>query len=719
MARLHAAVAAHVEVPARVGGDDADVLALGFRTLTGTAGDTELHLVRGANALVAVLEEDPEADAVLHAEAAPGAADAGLGHAQRLGIGLTGLEARRQQLAPDGGQIILLSPEQADALGAGDLGVELVVAGHFGHRQQPFRGHLATGHARDDGVGPVLLHVAEEDVVGVLQRGVERAQHVLVPTGGEDGADRRFAHLAAMTLTMLGQQLVEALDPLHLDQMEQLLTGVGEVGAEVVVDLDALFHQLGVEHLADERHTAAAAGTGLGVLLDGGQRGVTLGDGLGDVALGDVEAGADLGAFGQGIHPQGRLGACVGGQDQGIRVGWQWQGVEHHLQQVAVILHVTHQHGAEQSAVVFAHHYLFVDAGLVVLEHIAVAARGAAVGITDGADRDAEQLELGAHVRPFEATVAAKQMVDGDLGHLVARRHQAEEAALPGGTLADGIDVRVGGEAVIVDDDTAALGDGQIAVATEGILRADAGREDHHVHFQLAAVGKGEAVFSLLTAMHQDLAGALAGVHLHAHGFNLAAQQLAALTVELLGHQHRGKLHHMGLETQCLEGTGRFEAKQAAPDHHPALAALGGAADGLQILDGAIDEALVVLAALNGRHPGVGAGGQYQFVVTNHSALVGVHFAGRFVDFFHRFAEQQADAVLVVETGFDEGEIFAGVVGKVGGEMDAIVGGTGFCTEDGDLVPARVGPFDQLFDEAVPHHAVADNDQSDFAHNCL
>ena len=94
---------------------------------------------------------------------------------------------------------------------------------------------------------------------------------------------------------MPGQQLVEALDPFHLDQVEQLLTGVGEVGAEVVVDLYALLHQFGVEHLADEGHAAAAAGTGLGVLLDGGKRGVTLGHRLGYVALGDVEAGADLG----------------------------------------------------------------------------------------------------------------------------------------------------------------------------------------------------------------------------------------------------------------------------------------------------------------------------------------------------------------------------------------------------------------------------------------
>ncbi|MNC18414.1 hypothetical protein D3C75_663150 [compost metagenome] len=341
------------------------------------------------------------------------------------------------------------------------------------------------------------------------------------------------------------------------------------------------------------------------------------------------------------------------------------------------------------------------------------------MGIADGADGDAEQLELGAHVRPLEAAVAAEQMVDGDLGHLVARCHQPEEAALPGGALADGIDVGIRGEAVIVDQHTAALCYGQFAITAQGVLRAYAGGEDHHIHLKGGAVGEGEAVFGLLAAVHQDLAGALAGVHLHAHGFNLAAQQLAALTVELLGHQHRGKLHHVGLETQCLEGAGGFQAEQAAPNDNTTLAALGGAADGFQILDGAIDEALVVLAALDGRHPGVGAGGQHQLVIADHSALVGVHFAVGPVDFFHRFAEQQADAVLLVETGFDEGEIFAGVVGEVGGEMDTIVGGTRFCTEDGDLEPVRIGSLDQLFDEAVPHHAVADDGQPDFAHDCL
>ena len=149
--------------------------------------------------------------------------------------------------------------------------------------------------------------------------------------------------------------------------------------------------------------------------------------------FGDVEAGADLGAFRQGIHPQGRFGTGVGRQDQGVRVARQRQGVEHHLQQVAVIFHVTHQHGAEQSAVVLAHQDLLVDAGLVVLENIAVAARVRPWASPMEPTETPSSLSLALMSAPFKAAVAAEQMVDGDLGHLVARRHQPEEAALPGG----------------------------------------------------------------------------------------------------------------------------------------------------------------------------------------------------------------------------------------------------------------------------------------------
>ena len=101
VARLGAAVAAHVEVPALLGGDDAEVLALGLGAFADAARDGRLELVRRAQALVAVLDADGEADRVLHAVAAPGRADAALHRAQRLAVGMAALEAGRDQFFPD------------------------------------------------------------------------------------------------------------------------------------------------------------------------------------------------------------------------------------------------------------------------------------------------------------------------------------------------------------------------------------------------------------------------------------------------------------------------------------------------------------------------------------------------------------------------------------------------------------------------------------------
>ena len=54
--RLHAAVAADVEVLALLGGDDAEVLALRLGALARAARHRRLELVRRAQALVAVLD---------------------------------------------------------------------------------------------------------------------------------------------------------------------------------------------------------------------------------------------------------------------------------------------------------------------------------------------------------------------------------------------------------------------------------------------------------------------------------------------------------------------------------------------------------------------------------------------------------------------------------------------------------------------------------------
>src|SRR6185436_5946173 len=127
VARLHAAVAADVKVPALLRGDDADVLALRLRALARAARYRHLQLVRRAQAAVAVLDADRHGHRVLHAVAAPGTADTGLHRAQRLAVGVAGLEAGVDQLLPDEWQLLQARAEEVDALRAGDLGVEAVL----------------------------------------------------------------------------------------------------------------------------------------------------------------------------------------------------------------------------------------------------------------------------------------------------------------------------------------------------------------------------------------------------------------------------------------------------------------------------------------------------------------------------------------------------------------------------------------------------------------
>ena len=192
-----AAVAADVEVPALVGGDDADVLAAGLGALAGAARDAELDLVRRPQPAVAVLEVDGHPDGVLHAVAAPRRADARLHGAQRLAVGLSRLHADVDEALPDRGQLLDAGAEEVDALAAGDLDVEAEVLGDLADRDELLGRDLATRHPRDDGVGAVLLDVGEEVVVAVLQRGLLAVEDVVAARRREDRGDGRLADLAA------------------------------------------------------------------------------------------------------------------------------------------------------------------------------------------------------------------------------------------------------------------------------------------------------------------------------------------------------------------------------------------------------------------------------------------------------------------------------------------------------------------------------------------
>ncbi len=304
--------------------------------------------MRGTDAFVAVFQLDAEADAVAHAVAAPGAAHAGFRHTQRFGIGMTGFEARFNQLTPDFRQVVFLRTEQADTLGAGDFGVEVKFAGDAAHRHQTFRRDFTTGRAWDHRVGPVFLDVSQEVVVGVLQRSVLRLEHVLIPAGGQQRTDGRFTDFTPVALAMFLQQFVEGFDAFHADQVVQLLARVSEVLAQVVVHFDTLFRQFGVEHLGDQRDTAAAAGTGFGFGFQRRHGMAALVDGGDQHAFGDIEAGANLRAVRQFIDTNRRLTAGrMGWQDQCVRILRQLDGVQHQLQQVAEVAGITHQHRPE------------------------------------------------------------------------------------------------------------------------------------------------------------------------------------------------------------------------------------------------------------------------------------------------------------------------------------------------------------------------------------
>ena len=78
---------------------------------------------------------------------------------------------------------------------------------------------------------------------------------------------------------------------------------------------------------------------------------------------------------------------------------------------------------------------------------------------------------------PVERARPAEQRVHDDLGHRVAGRDEAVHPAAGRRALADRADVRVGGAALLVDEDAAALGDVQPGVAGQLVARADAGGE--------------------------------------------------------------------------------------------------------------------------------------------------------------------------------------------------------------------------------------------------
>ncbi len=99
-------------------------------------------------------------------------------------------------------------------------------------------------------------------------------------------------------------------------------------------------------------------------------------------------------------------------------------------------------------------------------------------------------------------------------------------------------------------------------------------------------------------------------MHADAQRFDAGFERLAAFLVQLHRHQAWGELDHMGFEAERFERIGRLQPEQSATDDHAALGVAGGGADGVQIIQGAVDQSRIALGTRDRRHERVGTGRQ-------------------------------------------------------------------------------------------------------------
>ena len=166
----------------------------------------------------------------------------------------------------------------------------------------------------------------------------------------------------------------------------------------------------------------------------------------------------------------------------------------------------------------------------------------------------------------------------------------------------------------------------------------------------------------------------------------------------------------MGVETAGLHRTRCFESEQATADDHRATSVRGVRQDGVDIVDGAVDEDAALVDVGHGRHEGRRAGGQHQRLVRIGSTVGIKHLPGGAIDGHDGAAGVKLDASFAVPFGAGERELLRRAIGEVVGQVDPIVRGTRFFPEDRHPTFAAHVAGDQLLAEAMADHSVADHE---------
>ncbi len=105
------------------------------------------------------------------------------------------------------------------------------------------------------------MHVAQEDVVSVLQANVFVFQYIFVVKRGQNRTDSRLTDFAAQTaVTVSFQYLFKGAVAFHTNDVGQLFTGMAEVLTNIGVHFYAQVGQLQINDLLNQGGTTATTG---------------------------------------------------------------------------------------------------------------------------------------------------------------------------------------------------------------------------------------------------------------------------------------------------------------------------------------------------------------------------------------------------------------------------------------------------------------------------
>ena len=261
----------------------------------------------------------------------------------------------------------------------------------------------------------------------------------------------------------------------------------------------------------------------------------------------------------------------------------------------------------------------------------------------------------------------------------------------PQRALADRVDVRVGGLAVRVDADAAALADREAGGARQLVARADAGGEHDDVGLQRGAVGEHQAVARGLRRRRFPSCSSQVCTLTPSASIFLRSSRPAGV-VELHRHQARRELDHVRLAGRGPSAPwpppGRA-GRRRSPCRPCERAARR--ADHLEVLDGAVDEAVAPVAPGHRRHEG--SRSRWRAPACRRarpgSAPSARSSSTGSID-STRVVQPQRDAVLLEEASrAPRFRSAADLAGEEARELHAVVGRARLLAEHGDLAARR------------------------------